>query len=252
MANIWRKIWRIGFGRTHEVAAAMVDANAFTILDQELRVAERLLTRGAERLVGLKAQAKAQSRELERVTRQLAEREAQALQALDKDHEDLAERLACRIAELEAERAQLDERKRGLNTTIEELTDELRKGRNRIDQLRRQADLTRLQEAQDKAIDQATDLAADLPGTGSIVAEIELSLKRIEDRQQHRADRRAAANSIRKAAFGDPLIDQLAAAGIGVEADETTANILTRLKAKQAKGRSAEKSQQPHNEETVS
>ena len=84
-----------------EAGAAVVDANALRILDQEIRDADKAQGKARDDLAGLVARRRILETEVESFRAQAAKYEASARIAVEKGNMDLARQVAQRIADLE-------------------------------------------------------------------------------------------------------------------------------------------------------
>src|SRR5207244_13163434 len=90
-------------GAGHDAGAAVVDAHAIRILDQEIRDADNALSRARDDLATLVAKRRVLEKELTGLRDQSSRYESSARAALAKGDEALAREVAERIAELESE-----------------------------------------------------------------------------------------------------------------------------------------------------
>jgi len=98
---IWSKLFTLGRAAGNEAAAAVVDANALRILDQEIRDADKAQGKARDDLAGLVARRRILEAEVESFRAQAIKYEASARAAIDKGNIDLARQVAQRIADLE-------------------------------------------------------------------------------------------------------------------------------------------------------
>ena len=101
--SIWSKLFTLCRAGAHEAAAAVVDANALRILDQEIRDADTAQGKARDDLAALVARRRILEKEVESFRDQVAKYEGSARAALAKGDEDLAREVAQRIADLETE-----------------------------------------------------------------------------------------------------------------------------------------------------
>lgn len=106
----------IARGGAREVAQGVVDANALRLLEQQLYECESALDQARKDLTAVVAEKIGVQREVDRLAAGIADREAKAREALQRDDEAAALRLAERIADnestLEREFAALDQLRR--------------------------------------------------------------------------------------------------------------------------------------------
>ena len=101
--SIFNKLITLFRGGAHEAGAAVVDANALRILDQEIRDADGALGRARDDLATLVARRRMVEKEVQGLKDQSARYESSARAALTKGDEALAREVAQRISELETE-----------------------------------------------------------------------------------------------------------------------------------------------------
>ena len=101
--SIFSKLITLFRGTAHEAGAAVVDANALRILDQEIRDADNALARARDDLATLVAKRRMTEKEVQNLKDQSSRYENSARAALSKGDEALATEVATRIAELEGE-----------------------------------------------------------------------------------------------------------------------------------------------------
>lgn len=172
-------------GAGHEAGQRAVDSQAFRILEQELRDAERAVADAKRDLVEVIAQELAERRRRDNLDRQLAEWEAHVRAALGRDDAARARRGAERIAVLERQRAGSDEHLSRLAGYAMRIRDASEEQTCRIAELKGELALVRSTEATQRAEGRAR-AGAMRGNTGLAAAEITLS--RIRELQQQRED----------------------------------------------------------------
>ena len=98
-----RQLMTLAKGRTQDVAEAVLDANALSLLRQQLREAASGVEQSRKALAIVMAYSEREKAALERIMAKLSSLEVRALDALAQGHEDLAQDAADAMAELEAE-----------------------------------------------------------------------------------------------------------------------------------------------------
>ena len=227
--SIWSKLFTLGRAGAHEATAAVVDANALRILDQEIRDADTAQGKARDDLAGLVARRRMLETEVASFRSQIAKYEGSARVAVDKGSMDLAREVAQRIADLEQEiglKAPQIEDMRGaeeqIHTTVG-ATD------RKIDQLRREVDVVKVNESVQKA--QAA-VAARGAGAGNSLGSAADSLARIRERQAIRGEHIRAAGEIEDRRTGADLDEKLRIAGI-LPGQTSADDVLARLTAPQ-------------------
>ena len=90
-------------GSARELGDSIVDANGARIYEQEVLDARNAIAKAKGELTGVMAKEMQSAREIERARAEIERLEKLALEALDKEKADLAEEVAAKIAEQEAE-----------------------------------------------------------------------------------------------------------------------------------------------------
>ena len=123
--TLWRKVGTLFRASAHEPLEQLVDANALRIMEQELRDTEHAMLQAKRELAGLMATIKQLQRSNEQLSADLAQREAQARQALERDEAGLAYELAEWIAaqenQLQQQRQQAEQLQRQETSLREQL-----------------------------------------------------------------------------------------------------------------------------------
>jgi phage shock protein A len=213
-------------GRSHDAAQALADANALSILRQQVRDAAAGVE-GARKAVALvMAYADRERRTLPRLAAQLEELEVRALAALGQGREDLATEAAAAIAGLEGERAATEKALAVYETRIATLREELEQAETRLRDLQRGAQLA-----------DATWKSQGARGVtrhpiAATLAEAEATLDRLQSRQTAAEVAATALMDLTTAGSADAVAARLAAAGCGPSLKPDAAAVLMRLKAR--------------------
>ena len=91
-------------GAGNEMGEAIIDANAVRILEQEIREAEEAINKARQSLTKLKGTEIHMKRELNSLNTDISDYETKAIEALNQGNEELALKVAERIAEHETDR----------------------------------------------------------------------------------------------------------------------------------------------------
>lgn len=205
---------------------AFTDAQALTILRQQLRDAAEGLE-GAKRAVAVvMAYAAREQQSAARIAGQIADLETRALAALGRGREDLATEAATAIADLQAEAeataraiAHYDAETRRLRETVnlaEQRLRALQRGRQIAD-----------------AASRTHKLRGTLPdGVTASLTEAEATLARLQARQSHAEAVESAMSELGRAASAEATVARLAAAGCGAALRPEAAQVLARLREK--------------------
>lgn len=212
-------------GRSEDVTQSVLDANALTILRQQLRDAAVGVQKSRKALAVVMAYSKREKATLAKLTAQIGDLEARAMAALGKDEEALALEASAAIANLEAEAA-------ATRTAIDTYTVEINRLRKTLKDS--EAQLTELKRGQRlaEASDKARSLRGAIPnGATNGLANASETLKKLKDRQEHAHATAAAITELSTQENADTVSDRLAAAGCGEAKKSDAAAVLERLKA---------------------
>ncbi|MBL9051393.1 MAG: PspA/IM30 family protein [Tabrizicola sp.] len=215
-------------GRSHDAAQALADANALSILRQQLRDAATGVEAARRAVAVVMAYAERERKSLPRIAAQLTELEGRALAALSLGREDLAVEASAAIAQLEAERATTETALVTYETEISRLRDEVSGAETRLRDLQRGLQLA---DAAQKS--QSVRGVASRPLTASL-AEAEATLVRLQSRQFHAEATAAAVVELSAGQSAEAVSARLAAAGCGPALKPDAAAVLARLKGKAA------------------
>ncbi len=213
-------------GRGHDAALAVADANALSILRQQLRDAAAGVEAARRSVAVVMAYAERERRSLPRIGGQIADLEVRALAALGQGREDLATEAAAAIAQLEAERTTAERALARYETEIARLRDELAGAELRLRELQRGMQLA---DAAQKS--QAVRGVVQRPVTASL-AEAEATLTRLQDRQFQAEATAAGVAELSAGLSAETVAVRLAAAGCGPALRPDAQAVLARLKAK--------------------
>jgi phage shock protein A len=227
--SIFTKLLTLLRGGAHDAGAAVVDANALRILDQEIRDADNALGRARDDLAALVARRRILEKELQGLTDQAARYESSARAALAKGDEALAREVAQRIAELEAEVGQKTPQLGEMRAAEERMHQTIAQTQQRVENLRREIDVVKVNDSVQRA--QAA-VAARGSGAQAALGSAADSLKRIKERQAVQDERFKAAAELEDRRTGADLDAKLQAAGI-LPGHASADDVLARLKAPQ-------------------
>lgn len=215
-------------GRSHDAAQALEDANALSILRQQLRDAAAGVEAARRAIAVVMAYAERERKSLPRINAQIADLEGRAIAALTQGREDLATEAAAAIAQLEAERATTETALATYTTEIARLRDELGGAELRLRDLKRGLQLA---DAAQKS--QTVRGVVSRPVTASL-AEAEATLSRLQSRQLHAEATAHAVVELSASQSAEAISARLAAAGCGPSLRPDASAVLERLKQKTA------------------
>jgi len=228
--GILNKILTAFRGGATEVGQGIVDANSTRIFEQEIRDAEKHLTKAKRDLTEVMAKEMQASREVDRLKRTIAEHEGYATQALEKGNETLALEVAEKIAELDQELNEQHSANESFSAHATRLKELVRKTERQVADYQRQLTMVKTTESVQKATATITDSFA---GSNSKLLNAKDSLERIKARQQSFDDRLKASETLAEENSDKALHDKLAEAGIGEQKSNANA-VLDRIKARKS------------------
>jgi phage shock protein A len=215
-------------GRSHDAAQALEDANALSILRQQLRDAATGVEAARRSVAVVMAYAERERKSLPRINAQIADLEGRAIAALAQGRDDLATEAASAIAQLEAERTTTETALATYELEIARLRDELSGAELRLRDLKRGLQLA---DAAQKS--QTVRGVVSRPVTASL-AEAEATLNRLQSRQLHAEATALAIVDLSAGQSAEAISARLAAAGCGPSIRPDAAAVLERLKQKSA------------------
>ncbi|MEG3152115.1 PspA/IM30 family protein [Sphingomonas sp. ZT3P38] len=220
---IWSKLFTLGRAAGNEAASAVVDANALRILDQEIRDADKAQGKARDDLAGLVARRRILEAEVMSFQAQIAKYEGSARVAVDKGNMDLARQVAQRIADLEQDISMKAPQVADMRQAEEQIHTAIAATDRKIEQLRREVDVVKVNESVQKA--QATVAAS---GAGNSLGSAADSLARIRERQMIRGEKLRAAGELEDRRTGADLDEKLRLAGI-LPGQSSADDVLARL-----------------------
>ena len=224
---IWSKLFTLGRAGAHDATTAIVDANALRILDQELRDADTAQGKARDDLAGLVARRRILENEVESLRAQSAKYEASARAAMAKNNMDLAREVAQRVADLERDIALKTPQAAGMRTAEDQLHATIAVTDRKIDQLRREVEVVRVNDSVQKA---QASVAARGSGAGNSLGSAADSLSRIRERQLVRGEQMRAAGELEDQRTGADLDEKLRLAGL-TPGQSSADDVLARLAA---------------------
>jgi phage shock protein A len=233
MGSVFNKMLTLVRGSAREIGQSLVDSNAMKIYEQEVHDARRAVATAKQELTVVMAKNMQTAREIERLSGEISRYETLAVEALGKKKDELAEEVAGRVAELEAE---LDEQTKAhaeFTITIAKLKDLIRSAEARLREHDRELAVARTTESVYKATSTISEVVG---ASGSKLMSAKESLERIKQRHTDLADRMTAAEDLDQEFSARALDKKLAAAGIG-ETNERKALALERIRQRHAADR---------------
>jgi len=225
--NILKKLMTAIRGGAREAGEAIIDANALRILEQEIVDAKNNLKKGRVSLTEVMAKEMQTKRQVSTIQNNIAEHEGFVKEALAKSNETLALEIAEKISEYEPSLNDQQTILADFTNHIQTLKSQIKKAEKTIAENERQLLMVKTTESVQKATMSVTD---NIAANNSTMSSARESLERIKKKQQDRADKIAAGETL-QAELSDDLAIKMQASGIGPQASSAE-SILERLKQK--------------------
>lgn len=226
--SVIKKIVTLLRGSARELGESIVDANGVRIYEQEIVDARNAVTQAKAELAGVMAKEMQSAREIERTRSEVERLENLAVEALEKQKEDLAEEVAAKVAEQEAELERQTQLHADYALQSSRLKDLIKSAENKIREHERAIQMAKATESVHKA---TQSISESVGVTGSKLASAKESLERIQKRHEDFTDRMAAAEALERETGTKSLEIKLAEAGIG-EDPQRKARVMERIRAK--------------------
>lgn len=224
--TIWRKVGTLFRASAHEPMEKLVDANALRIMAQELRDTEQSMINAKRELAGLMAEARQLIRSNQQLATTIAQREAQARQAIDKGEDALALELAECIAEDEnllAEQKQHADHLAGQEKTLRK---HLQQAGRTLQHYKRELSLARANHNAERVLEQ---LGSHTVGLHAQMGDLAESVNRIRSRQTRVTDIHESLRELEQDEANGHLERKLQEAGIDTGKHDGAA-VLARLR----------------------
>lgn len=216
-------------GTAHDAGQSVVDANALKILDQEIRDADNAQGKARDDLAGLVARRRMAENEMKSFGDQIGKYESSARTALGQGKTDLAREVATRIAELETEIGNRGPMIENMKTAEARLRTAIATTDQRIETLRREIDIVKVNDSVQKA---QTSVALQSAGAQSRIGSAADSLQRIKQRQAINEEKLRAGQELEDKRTGADLDAKLKEAGI-LPGHASADDVLARLTAQE-------------------
>lgn len=223
--SMWKQLSALVRGKSHEAGQSIADANALTILDQQIRDAGNAQAKARDDLAGLTAKRRMLEKELESLAAQRDKYEASARAAMQRGDMDLARQVAERLATIEAEGSTKQPQIAEMRAAEDRIRGIITQGDGKIEALRREVEVVRANESVQRA--QAA-VASSYGTTSSSLGSAADSLKRIKERQLVREEKFRAAAELEDMRTGADLDTKLRDAGL-LPGTSSADDILARL-----------------------
>jgi phage shock protein A len=213
-------------GRNAEAAEAFADANALTLLDQQIRDASGDLDRARKALAIATAQDEAEGGRIAAAEAKLIDLEARARAALAAGREDLAREAAEAIAAMEIDVASSHAARAAFTRECAKLRTMTASAERRLVELERGRRAARAAEA----VRRLRSQGAPSLGGGSALQDAEATLRRLRERQLEDEAATQAIEAMEGLSGRDLIAEKLEAAGFGAPTKPTAETVLARLR----------------------
>lgn len=238
MLGIFARLFKAAQGGANDALERIGDANAITIIEQQMRDAEAALGKAKFELAGLMGKSQTSAKRVAEL-QDKANRDHELVQRLlAKGDEALALEVANRLTTVQQELAReqsnaamLEQSAATLRGTVEKLT-------RKIADMKREIDTARVTEQVQKA--QSAIVSSGM-GAASTLSSAGDSLKRLRERQVQRQEHFNAQEKLDEIAGGGDLDARLASAGM-LDGPPTGQALLEEIKAKMLAPPEAQKS----------
>jgi len=209
--GILNKLFTAVKGHASEAGEAIVDANALTILDQEIRDADSEMRNSRDNLASVMAKRQVTADKLAGKKSKNTEYAGYVQAALAKNDEALATEVAGKIAELEGEIATDEGLVKEYDDSIESLRKSITEAEDRIKRMKVKVDVVKAREHVIRASQAASQANT---GANSKVGSALESLDRLQARQSEQQAKINAANQLAQEGTDASLEEKLRAAGL--------------------------------------
>jgi phage shock protein A len=221
---MFKQLLTLARGRAADGSQVFLDANALSILRQQMRDAAQGVEKSRRAVAIVIAYAEREKTSLKRIEFQISDLETRALDALAKDREELATEAAGTIAHLEAER---DTTRKAIETYRVEIS--------RLKQCLADSEACLRDMKRGQHLAEANEKAHRLRGvTPSVqindLKDAQATLARLQERQDHAEATASAISELSVGTSAASMTDRLAAAGCGAPLRSDAAAVLDRLK----------------------
>jgi phage shock protein A len=208
----------------------VLDRSALLILDQQIRDAAGAIERAKRALAFAIAQDEADGKRLEATLTRIADLEERAAAALRGGREDLAAEAAEAIAVMEADRDAIRQARANFASEAAHLRATVTNAAQRLRELERGRGIALAAEA----VRRLKNGHGSPGAANAALKDAEATLRRLRERQQGESAAEAALQSLDPQAQSATLSDRLEAAGFGRRTRTTPADVLERLRKRNA------------------
>lgn len=223
-------------GRANSAVDAVIDENALTILDQQIRDCAEAVGWARKALAVAVAQNRQEQARIEKLSEQIADLEARAGLALKAGNEELATEAAEAIASLENERDAAATATSGFSRECTRLREMVRTVERRLKDLQAGRRAAKANDAVLKLRDKGLIAGESYRNT---LAEAEATLARLQSRQSEIDHANDVLDELDADADPNTITQKMADAGFGAPTRKRAQDVLERLKAQQKADASA-------------
>ena len=216
-------------GTSHEAAQGVVDRNAMVILRQQIRDSADAVSSAKKAVAIAIAQNEQERRQRSKLVARIEDLETRTISALETGEDALAQEAAEAIAILEAERDASTQAQKRFTAEIERLKKVVLQAEARL------RDLKRGQRIAD-ATDKTQRLRQSAPNSGlSALQDAESTLTRLRERQMEMDAATHALDEMADESNPEAIAQRLSEAGCGAPITSTADQVLARLQKKSGK-----------------
>ena len=228
--SLWTKLNTLFRASAEEPLHNLVDANSIRIFEQEIRDAEKAIQYAKLQLATVMAEKKQLQRHNQALEENIANKERQACEALDKQEDELARDVAELIAQ--DEQLLLQQRKQVAYLEKQELhlKHQLRIAANSIQKYQRELTLAKANRSAQKAMGNLNGYSS---GLSASMQEMASSLDKIKRQQTQATEMDDAMREIDAELNGEQLDDRLKQVGIAT-GEHDADKVLERLRKQRA------------------
>lgn len=212
-------------GNVNTAGEALVDAQAMTILEQEIREAKDGISKATVNIRNLKAQAITFEKKGDSLAESIADYTTKAKAALDQNNEELARKVAEKIAQLTDEKTAVDAQAAELTTQTDRLYKIVKEREASIEKNKIELEKMKTFEQVQKT---QSAVAAAMPTNDSGAKRVQRAMDRVKAKQTEADSKMDADKWLSDLESGSDLDAQLAEAGLaskGTSADDILASL---------------------------
>ena len=212
-------------GNINDAGEAIVDSQAMTILEQEIREAKEGIAKATVNIRNLKAQAIKFEKKSAELDEDIAEYTAKAKGALEQKNEDLARKVAEKIAGMTDEKADIDAQAQELTTQTDRLYKIVKERESSIEKNKIELEKLKTYEQVQKT---QVAVAAAMPTNDSGAKRVQHAMERVKARQEAVENKMDADEWLSDLEQGSDLDKELESAGLtstGTNADDILAKL---------------------------